>query len=383
MRLLNLLRRYKKAVFKPQDSLLEIRINGRQLNENIDRFRELFPRYQLAAVLKSNAYGHGLGEIGKFLDKKKEINYLAVDSLIEAITLRDNGIRKPIMILGYVSKKNITQLKDVKNSVLLVNSLDQAQFLSKTVDFPLTVHLKVDTGMNRQGVVMEDLYDAIDSLLKNKKIVVSGLASHLADADSYQGEKTSEQIRTWKTAVAVFKKFELKGSFHFSATAGVKFLNSAESNLIRAGIGIYGFDTTQDKCLKVKPVLSFWAKLVNIKKVKAGDAVGYNFTWTAKKDTWLGVLPCGYYEGIPGALSNQGYVYWKETPLKIVGRVSMNLTTVDITPVKDEIKIENRLEVFSDDAEKLNSVSNVAKACGTIPYEILVRLAPTIRRVVD
>ena len=106
MRLLNLLRRYKKAVFKPQDSLLEIRINGRQLNENIDRFRELFPRYQLAAVLKSNAYGHGLGEIGKFLDKKKEINYLAVDSLIEAITLRDNGIRKPIMILGYVSKKN-------------------------------------------------------------------------------------------------------------------------------------------------------------------------------------------------------------------------------------------------------------------------------------
>jgi alanine racemase len=384
MYLLNFLRRYRDVFDDPAKRLLRIELNSEALVHNIHRFKTIFHGKHFAAVLKSNAYGHGLKEIGRFLGKRKEVDCLVVDSIIEAKTLRDVGVRKPIMILGYIPKSALPLLKKIKNVILVVNSKEQAKDLAEIIKFKLTVHVKVDTGMNRQGILIGELPDVLRTLYSGKYINVGGMMSHLADADGPSGATTQEQIRRWRVALDLYRRLigHRRGIFHFAATAGTHYVSTAENNLIRIGIGMYGFDNTPDKRLGVKPILSFWAKIVNIKEIKSGEKIGYNFTFTAPRDMRIAVIPCGYYEGIPRVLSNKGHFYYKNASLPILGTISMNLTVVDITDVKGQLHIEDEVEVYSSDPNKLNSVENVARLCDAISYEILVRLAPTVRRVI-
>jgi alanine racemase len=385
MRFLNVLRNYRNNLFDdPSKRLLKVELDSSALIHNVRRFKAIFPRHYLAAVLKSNAYGHGLKEVGRFLDKRNEVDCFVVDSLIEARTLRDSGAKKPIIILGYVPQNAINQLKKIRDVIFIVNSKEQAILLRDKINFKLRVHIKVDTGMNRHGISISDLVPVIGILHSNKHIHIEGMMSHLADADGLSGVPTQMQIQQWRAAMGIYRKIigHTKGIFHFAATAGTRYASMAENNLIRAGIGMYGFDNTQDNRLGVKPVLSFWSKISNIKQIKKGEKVGYNFTYTAPKDMMIAVVPCGYYEGIPRSLSNAGHFYYKDTPLPIIGRISMNLTVVDVSDVKEPLHLEDEVEVYSSDPDKLNSVENVAKLCDTIPYEILVRLAPTIKRVI-
>ena len=384
MYLLNLLRRYREHFDDQSKRLLRIEIDSKALVHNIQRFKALFPRHYFAAVLKSNAYGHGLKEVGKFLDKRQEVDCFVVDSLIEAKILRDVGAKKPIIILGYIPQRSVVALKKIKDVIFIVNSMEQAEHLRKVINFKLRVHIKVDTGMNRNGISISDLTRVLAILHSNRHIRVEGMMSHLADADGLSGVSTQMQVSQWRAAMAIYRKIigHKKGIFHFAATAGTRYAGMAENNLIRAGIGMYGFDSTQDNRLGVKPALSFFAKISNIKEIKAGERVGYNFTFTAPKDMKIAVIPCGYYEGIPRSLSNAGYFYYKDTSLPIIGRVSMNLTVVDISQVKEELNLEDEVEIYSSNPKHYNCVENVSKLCDTIPYEILVRLAPTIKRIV-
>jgi alanine racemase len=384
MYLLNVLRRWRNAFDDPSKRLLRIQLDSDALVHNIKRFREIFRGKYFAAVLKSNAYGHGLKEIGRFLERRKEVDCLVVDSLVEAETLRDVGVKKPVMILGYVPRAAISSLKKIKKVVLVVNSKEQAQDLAKKADFRISVHVKVDTGMNRQGITIGELPEVLRILHSNRKISVEGMLSHLADADSQNGTATQEQIRRWRSVLETYRHIigHRRGIFHFAATAGTDYVSAAENNLIRVGIGMYGFDNTPGKRLGLKPVLSFWAKIINVRKIKAGEKVGYNFTFTAPGDMRVAIVPCGYYEGLPRSLSDKGTFYLKGTLLPILGRISMNLTVVDISGVKEPVGLEDEIEIYSADLGKENSVENVARLCDTIPYEILVRLAPTIKRTI-
>jgi len=382
MYFLNFLRRHRKKLLdNPAHHLLRIEISRAALEHNINQFKTIFGGQRIGAVLKSNAYGHGLALMGRFFDTQKDIEILLVDSIIEAQTLRDFGVKKHIIILGYVPIHIIKSLKKIRNITLVINGEQQAQWIAQHVSFPLRVHIKIDTGMNRQGIDATHFIRVAKLLASNAHVRVEGLLSHLADADNQEsGYDTQVQIEKWNDAVDLYKKFFPKGIFHFSATAGTKYIHSGQSNLIRAGIGLYGFDTTADKRLRVMRALSLWAKIINIKNVAAGEGIGYNFTFRAKKQMKIATLPCGYYEGIPRCLTNKGFAYFHNIPLPIVGRVSMNLTTVDISNVAKQLSLEDEVEIFSDIPEQLNTIDKVAHYCGTIPYEILVRLAPTIRR---
>lgn len=383
MYLLNFLRHHKKKFFENSaNHLLRIEISKAALEHNINQFKTLFKGQRIGAVLKSNAYGHGLSLMGRFFDDQHDIDVLMVDSMIEAQMLRDVGVKKHIVILGYVPVKIIKALKKIKNVTLVINGEQQAQWIGEHISFPLHVHIKVDTGMNRQGIPLSHFIKTAKILSSNHNVRVEGLLSHLADADNQtSGYDTQVQIEKWNDAVDLYKKFFSRGIFHFSATAGTKYIYSGQSNLIRAGIGLYGFDTTTDKRLQVMRALSLWAKIVNIKNVATGEGIGYNFTFRAKKQMKIATLPCGYYEGVPRCLTNKGFAYFHNIPLPIVGRVSMNLTTVDISDVSKQLSLEDEVEVFSDIPQQLNTIDRAAQYCGTIPYEILVHLAPTIRRI--
>jgi alanine racemase len=382
MRVLNFFRRYRQSFDDASKHLLTIAVSRVALENNVHRFRSLFPHHAIAAVLKSNAYGHGLVPMGRFFDRHSAIGGLVVDSLVEAELLRHNGVKKPVLILGHVPFARIKDVAMVKPVAIGVNSFEQASWLARSVRFPLVVHVKVDTGMHRQGVAVEVLAKTIETIRMNRHISIAGLMSHLADADGEGGGYTSGQIAQWRLAVGIFRRYVRNGELHFSATAGTRYINDGPSTMIRAGIGLYGFDTTQDQRLGVTPVLSLYGKVVATKMIPRGAGVGYNVTFRAAQDMAIAVVPCGYYEGVPRALSNKGFMYHGDTPLPIVGRVSMNMTTVDISAVSTVVRLEDEVEVFSADPMKKNSIASVAAACDTIPYEILVRLAPTIRRTI-
>lgn len=380
MFLLNVLRRYRSKKESGDDRLLRIAIRADRLTRNAGVFKKTFPHHALAAVLKSNAYGHGLVTMGRFWNTKNEIDRLVVDSIVEAELLRDNGVKKPIIILGHVPFARVVGLAALKPVVLSITSLEQAWRLASIVRFPLTVHVKVDTGMHRQGVFVEELERVLTLFERSKFIRVEGLLSHLADADGADGVYTSAQIARWREAVGIFRRHVRDGVLHFSATAGTRYLSDASSTMIRAGIGLYGFDNTQDHRLDVAPALSYYAKIVSAKNILRGARVGYNATFRADRDMGIAVVSCGYAEGVPRALSNVGCFYRGAVALPIVGRVSMNMTTVDVSALPMPVRIEDEVEIFSDDPAKENSIVSIARACGTIPYEILVRLPSLARR---
>jgi len=384
MKIISLLREIKESFkkYNPNQNLLRLEIDSNQLKNNIHFLKSHFQIPYLAAVLKSNAYGHGLKEIGQLLDKNENISHLVVDSIMEAKILRNLNIKKPIIIVGYVPKSILKDLKKL-NVTLVVNSLTQALDLKNQIDFPLKVHIKIDTGLHRHGVFLEELKETIDILKANRHLKIEGLMSHLA-APSNQKDLSLNQFKNWEEGLRIYKEkiTDFKNHyFHLLATAGINYFNKIENNLARIGVGIYGFDSTSEKNLKIKPILSFWAKVVNIKNIKKGEGVGYGFSWIAEKETKIATIACGYYEGVPRYLSNRGCFYYGDQILPIVGRVSMNLSNVDISNALN-LKIEDEIEVFSVDLNKLNSITKVAELGNTIPYEVLVHLSPQIRRII-
>ncbi len=384
MKITNIIREIKKPKYNSDNHLLRIEINKSNLLNNISNVRNLIGDRKLGAVLKGNAYGHGLIEMGRFLDKVDSVDLFFVDNIVEARLLRDYGIKKDIVILGYVPIKTLSQLKKLKRVILVVNSYLQAQDILNEAHFDLNVYLKLDTGMNRHGISYDKFENAINILKDADNINIRGMMTHLADADNKNSEKTINQLEKWKDGLKIYKSIlGGNGDFHFSATSGLEYIDNYESNMVRLGIGMYGFDTTKDKVLNVKSILSFWAKVVNIKKLNKGDGIGYGFTYEADKDINIYTLPCGYSEGVPRCLSNKGCVYFGDKKMNILGRVSMNLITVGDGSQNDYVSdLENiEAEVFSNNPKKENSVENIAKLCETIPYEIVSGLSKNIVRV--
>lgn len=357
-----------------------IEIDTKAIKHNVEVFRSLIkPECLIMSVVKSNAYGHGLVEFTRIAEKLG-IDYFGVDSAIEGMALRHSGIKKPILVLGYTLPEMVKEA--VQNNLSLsVSNLDALNSLvALKLKRPIKIHLKVDTGMHRQGIVLTELEETIRILLKNKNIKIDGLATHLADPSNR--DQTDQQLTKWDQAVEIFHKYFQKGDLHFSASGGIDYLNQASCNCLRLGLGLYGFNVSENRQLALKPVLSFFAKIVNIKNIGRGEKVGYNFTYEAPRETKIAILPCGYYEGVPLELSNQGIVYFKDHPLKIIGRVSMNLTAIDITDLDSSVSLEDEIEVISSNPERLNSVENIAKICETIPYEILIHLDKSLKRYV-
>ena len=364
----------------PEAQLLRIEVSKGALQHNVGVFQDLLPDKKIIGVLKSNAYGHGLALVGRALDQDERVVAYAVDSLVEARDLRASGIKKPILLIGYVPRAALAAVKKMSDVTLMVTSLEQAKDLVRLVDFPLDVHVKVNTGMHRQGVEIDQLQETFEVLDTNSSICVTGLASHLADADGEEETATRAQLDRWKEAVEIAARIHANLDLHIGATAGTYFVNDAPSTHVRVGIGLYGYDMIPDRRLDLRPALSLFAKLTNVRTIPAGEAYGYNGTYVAKEDTRLAIVPAGYQEGLWRAASSKGVMRLKGAVCPIVGRVSMNLTAIDIVDVP-EASLEDEVEVISSDPKAPNSIENIAKTCGNIGHDTFVGLDGGIRRI--
>jgi alanine racemase len=353
--------------------LNKVLIDKAKLLDNFRVLKSLNPNTELFPVLKSNAYGHGLKQIGEII-KDLNLKYVCVDSLFEAYELTKVGYDNNILITGYVDPENL-KVKSLPFSYVIW-SLDQAINIKK-IQKNAKFHLFVDTGMNREGIRIDELEELLINL-KSNDIKLEGLMSHFASADDLDSPQSSSQIEKFKETKLLLEKYEFNPIHtHISASAGMLRNLGNEFNAARVGLAFYGQEPIADQTLV--PFLSLTSTLIQIKKVKKGEQIGYNATFTADRDMIVGILPIGYNDGVERKLSNLGMVKYGETFCPIVGRVSMNITTIDISRIINP-KVGDQVYIYTDHKSDINSIENVAKASNMIPYEILVHINPSTRR---
>ena len=363
-------------------SLNKITVSKDALIFNHHSLQKAHPTSGICPVLKSNAYGHGLQQVAPIFDAMN-CPFLIVDSLFEAYELSKLHVKTPILILGYTDPRNFS-VKQLPFHVAVFD-LKTAAALNIT-QRNCQVHLFIDTGMNREGIRVEELPQFLKTFSSFKNLRVTGLCSHFADADNNESQQfTHTQVEQFKKAHAIVTQYGYYPVYrHISASAGAFAVNDPIFNMIRGGLAHYGispFNTAAKKnsFITLAPALQFSSTLVQIKKIKKGEIIGYNCTFTAKKDMTIGLLPAGYYEGVDRRLSNRGTVTIQGVACPIVGRVSMNMTTVDISNVPSP-RIGEDVIIFSREHSDINSLSNAAVQSETIPYDLLVHLAHTTKR---
>ncbi len=375
----NFIRQIRKK-FSQHEPLVKILVLKNNLLSNLHAYQKKFPQLKIAPVLKSNAYGHGLVAVAKILDRENP-PFFCVDSFFEARQLRHEGIKTKILIIGYVRPEEIcaSRLKDVSFTIV---SLEQLQQISTNFHKFLNIHLKIDTGMHRQGIALKEIEAAIDLIKNNKNIFLEGVCSHLADADNKNQEFTLAQVQNWNRAAKIFQEnFGGLKFLHLAATAGLAYADKINAQVARVGIGLYGFDISSLQDLDLKPVLEMRTILTSVKEILPGDKVGYGGTFVANQPMKIATVPVGYFEGVDRRLSNRGWLKVRNVFCPIIGCVSMNITSLDISQVNQPAAGDEVLVISSQPNDK-NSVENLAKLCNTIPYEILVHLPFQLRREV-
>ena len=376
-KIINIFRKWRLRDYTP---LIEILIYKNRLLENLHTFQSAHPRMEFAPVLKSNAYGHGLYEVASILEGEA-CPFLCVDSYFEAMTLRAKGIRAPLLVIGYIDPENIKR-RPLKNTSYAIVGLEHLKEMRETIKTPLAFHLKIDTGMRRQGILPEEISEAVTIIKNTKNIKIDGIFSHFADADNSNTAFTEKQIEIWNKCIRGVRS-EIGGIryAHLAATAGSFYSKKIEANAIRLGLGLYGYDPHQKRNLNLKPVLEMRTKITSIRKIKKEEVVGYGLTFKARQNMTIATIPAGYYEGVDRRLSNKGFVTINNVPCKIIGRVSMNMTCIDVSNIPKE-SLKNSVTVISTEPKDKNSVEGVAHLCKTNRHEILVHIPAHLRRII-
>jgi alanine racemase len=362
---------------RPQSTLIEVWVSKDALLTNYCAFKNAYG-LPVAPVLKSNAYGHGLVEVATILQIEQP-PFFVVDSVYEARVLRARGSTIPILIVGYVSPDSVATNK-LRDVAFTVTSLEMLRLMCEA-NVSALVHIKIDTGMRRQGLLPEEMDEAIQ-LLAQSNLAVEGVCSHFADADGQDSIFTDMQIACWNKAVAVWKAaFPDLQWWHIGATAGAAYTQHVDANLVRLGTGLYGFPRHASQTFTLMPALSLWSTLTGSKTLKQAERVGYNGTFAAPHDIQVATVALGYYEGVDRRLSNKGFMQVGGVLCPIVGRVSMNITTIDVSGCPDAA-LGTRVLVFSANPADKNSLHNLALLCDTTPLELLVGIPQHLRRVV-
>ena len=358
-----------------------IQIDAKALLWNLDYIQSLHPNSHIFPTIKWNAYGHGIQEIASIL-KTKQIEYICVDSYFEAVKVREVTPQK-ILIMGYTVPSNYALMK-LKNFTFFVYDVETVHALGK-LNKNIRIHLKIDTGMSRQWIQLEEMENVLHEIKRYPKLELEGIATHLADADSIENNFSKFQMGKFSQALEIVKKNGLTPRFiHISNTAGSLKFDTWEWNAIRLGIGLYWVNPLEkddiyfEKGKTLTPVLSLSTTLIMKKNITKWEKVSYNGTYIAPQDMTIWIVPIGYYEALSRKLSSNYLMYYQNLELPLIGRVCMNLSMLDITGI--DIKVWDRIEVISADIFKKNSIYEMAKRSETIPYECLTRLSETIRR---
>ncbi|ASY23460.1 alanine racemase [Candidatus Nanopelagicus abundans] len=341
------------------------------------------------AVVKADAYGHGLIPVSKALEEAGA-DWFGTALLEEAINLRKAGILKPIISwltpLGEDFKSAIDL--DIDLGIPSIDLLDEVIKAASLTGKAARIHLEIDTGMSRGGALSEwdQLIKSVLAGVNLKQLKVIGIWSHFARADEPDELMNQEQLSLFEQRVNQAKAAGIDAQFIHIANSAALFTNkSAHKNIIRSGIALFGLSPDvktigDSSSLSLKPAMKLKAKLNLVKEVKAGSSVGYGGTAVLKSDTKLGVVALGYADGIPRSTNNLAGVFVDKKRAPIIGRVSMDQFVVDLG-ITSTAKAGDEVIVFGDGSNGEYTVDEWAKAANTINYEIITRIGPRVPRI--
>lgn len=341
---------------------------------------------KLMAVVKADAYGHGAVQCSKRLEAEG-VHWLGVSSIDEGIELRNAGLRAPLLCFGGFAPGQAAEIvrHDITPVVFDLARVEELNTLALEFGRTVKVHVKIDTGMGRVGVPFRDTVVWADQLQGLKGLNVEGLMTHFAAADDPTDDLTNAQMRRFAEAVSIFHEKGFRPSIiHMANSPGTIAFKDSRSSLVRIGGLLYGLgDDVIPKgsaCPKLKPVMTVLTRIAFIKRVTEGDSIGYGRTFMARRDSLIATLPIGYHDGLRRALSNKADVIVKGRLAPIVGRISMDWTTIDITDIAG-VKCDDEVTIIGKAGQAKVTAETLARACDTISYEITCGIGTRVPRV--
>jgi alanine racemase len=329
------------------------------------------------AIVKADAYGHGAVSIARVL-VEEGASMLGVATVEEALELRESGISAPIVILGgvYPDEVKAVLTHDLTPALFSIESAASLNDCAKREGKAARYHLKVDTGMNRLGVIHDCLTGFLECLSGFPYLVMEGVFSHFASADCGDVAYTNWQLSVFKSAIIQIIKDGFRPRyFHIANSAGLLAFPESHFNMVRPGIMLYGASSYNGSNLM--PVMKLKTRVIEVKKLPVGSPVSYGGTFVTKRPSRIAILPIGYADGYMRALSNRAFVSIRGKRAPVVGSVCMDLTIIDITDIEDA-RVGDEVILFGDEVV---SVGDVAQWGGTISYELLSITGKRVPRV--
>ncbi|MBU0613105.1 alanine racemase [Patescibacteria group bacterium] len=375
------------------DSITWLEISSLALKHNIKQFIDNIPKSsKIMAVVKSNAYGHGLNESARIF-KQAGCHWLGTVNLDEALILRKNGIKGRILVLSFYNPNRLVEA--VKQGITLTSySLKSAQRLSKIgkkLNRIIKIHFKIDTGTSRLGLSPENAIVVLKKISKLDNIIVEGIFTHFADAENPNQSFTNKQIRVFNQLTNNLEKQGINIPIKHLACSASTILNSRSIlNLVRIGISAYGLWSVENDSINyselrnkfnLKPALSWYTKIIQIKNINRGRSVGYGRSFKAKQNLKIALIPVGYWDGYDRKLSNIGEVLISGKRCRVIGRICMNLCIIDIGRLKN-VRTGDKVTLIGTDGKNTITADELADKINTINYEIVTRINPNLPRII-
>ncbi|MGO5051407.1 alanine racemase [Lachnospiraceae bacterium LCP25S3_G4] len=364
------------------------RIDMDAIAYNINQMKlHIHKQTQIMVVIKADGYGHGAVPIAAMLEKQSYIWGFAVATLDEAVVLRTEGIKKPILVLGCIFPDQYREMLD-HDIRMNVYTEEMAQSISEMAieeNKKAYLHIKLDTGMGRLGfAIQEDSIKAIQRISNMKHVEMEGIFTHFATADELDKTFAQKQIESYQWMVDHLNKVGVSFSHgHCSNSAGIIDLPEANFDIVRAGIATYGLYPSEEvkkSNVDLKPAMALKSHIAFVKTIQPGTPVSYGSTFVAKEEMRIATIPVGYADGYPRSLSNKGYVLIRGRRAPIVGRICMDQFMVDVSHIKDA-QFGDKVTLIGKDGEEYLSVEILGDLSERFNYEFVCDLGKRIPRV--
>jgi alanine racemase len=353
------------------------------IRHNVGIVRASAPGCAVYAVVKADAYGHGAVEVSKTL-VAEGVERLAVAFCEEAAPLREAGIKKPVLSLFDSDPDDVFRY----NIIPVVNDFRSAERLSRAAvarDIKLPVHIKIDTGMGRTGII-RDTEKVVLEIAALKSITVEGLTSHLSESESANREFSLRQITLMKKLRGDLAQKGLKiPYFHMSNSGAIIHLPEGHFDAVRPGLMLYGYSpfkgaVSRVNDLELRASMKLTAQIVQLRRVPAGSTISYGRTFTAQRDSLIGAVSIGYADGYNVAFSNNSEVLVKGKRAPLIGRVCMDISMIDLTDI-DGVTMEDEVVLVGRQGDECITATELAGRIKTHAYEILTSLGSRARKV--
>lgn len=372
----------------PADAVRPTRaeVNLANLRHNLRVVQRTAGGAQVWAVLKADGYGHGAKGVARTLERAGAAG-ICVALLEEGIELRQAGIRVPILITGgYYGRAFGEVLRHELTPV--IHDPAQIEALADEVRYggaePASVHVKIDTGMHRLGVMLKDVPKMAEMLERHREVRVSGLMTHFACADGTDLQSLDEQMDLFDAARLALRGLGIDPSLcHAANSAAILQSPRAHLDMVRPGIALFGVEPRPGICKELRPVMSVRTELVAVREIAAGESVGYGATWKAERTSRIATIPMGYGDGLSRSLSNRGEVLVRGKRAPVAGVVSMDMAMLDVTEIEG-VRVGDECVVLGAQKGPLGqdtiSAEELASRRGTIPWEVLTDISRRVPR---